>query len=203
MGVDFDQYVHPERISNELICPICTVVLENPVQTETEHLFCESELLEWMTRSNLCPVTHTLLDPKCIRKPGRIILNMLAELEMFCPNRNLGCVWTGSKDNRDRHYEDECKFHEPIDLEKEVNSKNELILLLQEELESSRSKVDALTIENEMLIDKLSTCEAKLRIFEALSESVDSADVNVRLRDVDRLQRLRQIDTKVNRLGHK
>ena len=51
MGIDYECFLHPERISSELICPICTLVLENPVQTPSEHLFCEEELLEWLTRS--------------------------------------------------------------------------------------------------------------------------------------------------------
>ena len=51
MGIESESFVHPERIPNELFCPICTLVLENPVQTPTEHLFCEDELLEWLTRS--------------------------------------------------------------------------------------------------------------------------------------------------------
>ena len=66
MGLDNDQFVHPERISSQLICPICTQVLDNPVQTPTDHLFCEDELLEWLSRSTMCPATNTPLDPDSI-----------------------------------------------------------------------------------------------------------------------------------------
>ena len=35
MGRDFDLFVYPDRISSQLICPICTLVLNKPVQTPT------------------------------------------------------------------------------------------------------------------------------------------------------------------------
>ena len=63
MGLDEKEFVNPERISKELFCPICTLVLENPVQTPSEHLFCEEELLEWMTTSDVCPITKENLNP--------------------------------------------------------------------------------------------------------------------------------------------
>ena len=87
MGVELESFVHPERISSQLICPICTQVLDRPVQTPSEHLFCEDELLEWMTRSQFCPVTNSKLEPDSIKRPGRVILNMLAELDRYCPHR--------------------------------------------------------------------------------------------------------------------
>ena len=62
MGIDTDCFVYPERISPQLICPICTQVLERPVQTPSEHLFCEDELLEWMTRSQVKFLFHAESD---------------------------------------------------------------------------------------------------------------------------------------------
>ena len=95
MGIESEQFVHPERIPQELYCPICTLVLDNPVQTPSEHLFCEDELLEWLTRSDKCPVTKERLNPDDITTPGRIIVNMLGNLQRFCPNKEHGCDWSG------------------------------------------------------------------------------------------------------------
>jgi hypothetical protein len=41
MGIDIEDFVHPEHISPELICQICQGVVDRPVQTPSEHLFCE------------------------------------------------------------------------------------------------------------------------------------------------------------------
>ena len=95
MGIESEQFVYPERIPQELYCPICTLVLENPVQTPSEHLFCEDELLEWLTRSDVCPVTKERLNPSDIKSPGRIIVNMLGNLQRYCPNKEHGCEWRG------------------------------------------------------------------------------------------------------------
>lgn len=103
MGFGVDQFVDPAHISDELICPICCGVLERPVQTSTEHLFCEDELLEWMERSETCPVTNRKLDPAEIRKPSRIIMNILGGLMIKCNNRAEGCLWTGRYDTINDH----------------------------------------------------------------------------------------------------
>ena len=58
--------IHDVTIA-ELICPICHNVVENPVQTPSEHLFCEDELLEWLVQSTICPVTNTPLDASTIK----------------------------------------------------------------------------------------------------------------------------------------
>ena len=35
------------------------------------------------------------LDPTEIKKPSRSITNMLAELKVYCSNKENGCEWTG------------------------------------------------------------------------------------------------------------
>lgn len=204
MGRDLDDFVHPERISSQLICPICTLVLENPVQTATEHLFCEDELLEWMTRSNLCPVTKRVIDPQEIRRPGRIILNMLAELEVYCPNRARGCGWTGAQELLLKHVND-CE-HRPV-LEWKV-----LLQERDERIEALQQRVDLLQREKAVLEDRcaildtdcssmseqLRVCQQRLRVFEALAEGSARGGRKgdeTRATDADRLQRLSRLST--------
>jgi hypothetical protein len=170
MGIEFEQFVHPERISKQLICPICTCVLENPVQTDDEHLFCENELLEWMTRSNLCPVSHTELKPDSIRKPGRIILNMLAELEMFCPYKANGCCWVGQNEHL-QHHKKKCEHRSSLELITELSCKDNEITNLKEILFKSEKKCQQLFEQNSELQVKLKICESKLRVYDAFMES--------------------------------
>lgn len=54
MGYDTDLFVDGDRISRQLICSICSGVLENPVMTPCEHLF-------WYVR----------LGDSCLRTPPR------------------------------------------------------------------------------------------------------------------------------------
>lgn len=167
MGIDLELFVHPERISSQLICPICTQVLDNPVQTTTEHLFCEDELLEWMSRSSLCPITKTELDPLSIRKPGRIILNMLGELEMYCKNRPHGCTWTGSREHLGKHLETcECQSKEQI--RGELEERDNKIKDLEHQVEELTSRNDELMHENAILTEKIEEYQRRIRVFHAL-----------------------------------
>jgi hypothetical protein len=57
----------------------------------------------------MCPVTNTKLDPSQIRKPSRIILNILGGLMIKCTNRAEGCLWTGKYESIDTHVKT-CAF---------------------------------------------------------------------------------------------
>lgn len=170
MGRDIDLFVHPERISSQLICPICTQVLDNPVQTSSEHLFCEEELLEWLTRSNLCPVTKTELDPTSIRKPGRIVMNMLSELELRCPNTVHGCSWIGQNGQLSHHLKS-CEYRGPEEMRSELAKKDAQIQQLMDKIESLENNNEELLEENMELKAQLIECEKKLRIYNAFLES--------------------------------
>lgn len=168
MGRDLEQFVHPERISSQLICPICTMVLKNPVQTSTEHLFCEEELLEWMTRSNLCPITKTALDPSQIRKPSRIILNMLAELQIYCNYRGKGCKWIGTEEHLQSHLDHECIFHQNFLLQETVEFQNSKLLESNEVVTRLEMKIHQLQQENAWLKTVVEDYQERLRLFHAL-----------------------------------
>ncbi len=199
MGLDIDLFVHPERISPQLICPICTQVLQNPVQTSSEHLFCEEELLEWMTRSSLCPVTKAELDPSSITKPGRVILNMLAELELYCSNKPNGCKWIGQNEHLANHLKT-CSHKSSEELNKVIDVKNLEISTLHERIESLEMRTDELVEENDLLRSQLSECEKKLRIYNAFlqseSEKVDHNESSSGRSSSNRPQQQEQKDHK-------
>ncbi len=177
MGNDPDLYVHPERISRELICPICTQVLENPVQTADDHLFCEDELLEWMSRSNepTCPVSNKKLDPDAIRKPSRIILNMLAELERYCPNRGEGCEWQGESEHLATHIKD-CTFKRKEDMVEEIRRKDEKITSLRTKVEALTKQVKRERQKNADLTSEIEICSRKLKVYDAFFEEGKEAE---------------------------
>jgi len=166
MGVDCEHFVHPERISKELMCCICTQVLENPVQTPSEHLFCEDELLEWLSRSTLCPATNEPLDPSTIRRPSRIILNMLAELQRFCPNRAEGCPWVGENGHCATHTQT-CAFRPRAQLLEELRRAEDKIARLKDKLLKAEKRVELLSATNAELVSANDINERKLRVYSA------------------------------------
>lgn len=107
MGFEVDEYVYPASISRKLVCAICQGVLESPVITPCEHLFwfvatlhagatagpnadraphplcSEDELVEWLARSDQCPVCKAVVDPKHVQRP-RFVCRRLG-LRARCP----------------------------------------------------------------------------------------------------------------------
>ena len=175
MGLELDVFVYPERISPELFCPICTNVLENPVQTPSEHLFCEDELLEWMLRSEICPVTKQKLDPSTIVKPGRIVLNMLSELERFCPNKESGCEWQGKCSNVPGHYKS-CAFKGREELVKELAKKEGIVEKLKEKVVDLECRLSYQIENSRELSSRLAIAERKLKVYDTFFQNSVSED---------------------------
>merc|ERR1711965_521361 len=77
MGFELANFVEGQSVSRHLICSICHGVLENPVQTACEHLFCEDELIEWLCHKSSCPVCQAEIDPEDIVRAPRAIVEAL------------------------------------------------------------------------------------------------------------------------------
>ena len=83
--------------------------------TPCQHLFCEHDLLQWFVRapddqghkpSQRCPQCNTVCAPDSIQPAGRIINNILGDLERRCAHPD--CNWKGTADDYERH----CKLEE-------------------------------------------------------------------------------------------
>lgn len=109
MGWDTALLKDPESLSKHLICPICHAIPRDPVETPSEHLYCRDELDEWLNQRNTCPMTKEIIDRGSLRKPSRVILNMLNDLSMICKYREQGCEWIGDLGSLQAHHH-RCKF---------------------------------------------------------------------------------------------
>ena len=205
MGFELEQFVDPDHISPELICPICCGVLERPVQTATEHLFCEDELLEWMERSDQCTVTNTPLDPKQIKKPSRIIMNILGGLTSKCSNRGEGCTWTGKLEQLHNHLV-ECQFRPRNLLRNELEAKTKELSESKQLVRELRKKVAALEQENAVLRENTAILERQLKVYDAFVKdervpmrrepSADSSSPGSES-DLQKINRLRLLESKL------
>jgi hypothetical protein len=174
MGIEVEQFVHPERISSQLFCSICTNVLENPVITPSEHLFCEAELLDWfvMKGDQICPVTNMKLDPSKITKPGRIITNMLNELERYCTNKCEGCPWTGENCQLQIHLKT-CHFKPRAELQEEIQQKSTTVQLLKSRVSVLEERVQTLEDDRTRLRNTIGSLERRLHVYEAFFKERD------------------------------
>ena len=93
MGRELSGYVEGNAVSRHLICSICHGVLESPVQTRCEHLFCEEELIEWLSHgtAQTCPVCAAAIDPEEVARAPRAIVGLIADLVCYCDFATAGC----------------------------------------------------------------------------------------------------------------
>ena len=90
MGYDLDRFTCD--IDEELKCPICCGVLEDPLQgTGCEHVYCRKCIVEWMNNSETCPVDRNHLKPNQLQVIPRIVRNLLNHLRIKCDFHHSGC----------------------------------------------------------------------------------------------------------------
>ncbi|KAL0280362.1 UNVERIFIED_CONTAM: hypothetical protein PYX00_001674 [Menopon gallinae] len=100
------------EVDEELICPICSGVLEDPLQAPVcEHAFCRGCINEWMSRQATCPVDRQAICAVNLRPVPRITRNLLSRLDITCDNVLYGCTVVLKLDALALHLE-ECE-HNP------------------------------------------------------------------------------------------
>ncbi|KAJ6641347.1 E3 ubiquitin-protein ligase NRDP1 [Pseudolycoriella hygida] len=100
------------EVDEELICPICSGVLEEPVQAIVcEHAFCRACITEWLSRQPTCPVDRNAMTAANLRAVPRILRNLLSRLSIACDNEMYGCSLVLKLDALANHL-DECE-HNP------------------------------------------------------------------------------------------
>ncbi|KAK9871514.1 hypothetical protein WA026_012885 [Henosepilachna vigintioctopunctata] len=109
MGFELNRF-HGD-VDEELICPICSAVLEDPLQAPTcEHAFCKSCITEWISRQPTCPVDRQNVTSAQLRQVPRILRNLLSRLCINCDNTPYGCTRVLKLDSLQSHLE-ECEFN--------------------------------------------------------------------------------------------
>ena len=71
MGWNIDRFIAKESIVDEFICAICTDVVENPVQTPCQHLFCNECIRRWINEGHrTCPEDRQALTVNVLKTPN-------------------------------------------------------------------------------------------------------------------------------------
>ncbi|KAL4225683.1 TNF receptor-associated factor 6 [Mactra antiquata] len=77
--------------SEKFDCPICLLVLREPMQTECGHRFCRGCILKWLRESkSICPIDNQPLDERQLFKDNWARREILG-LSVKCPNHEKGC----------------------------------------------------------------------------------------------------------------
>ncbi|XP_044760518.1 E3 ubiquitin-protein ligase NRDP1 isoform X1 [Coccinella septempunctata] len=109
MGFELNRF--QGDVDEELICPICSGVLEDPLQAPAcEHAFCKGCISEWISRQPTCPVDRLTVTSAQLRQVPRILRNLLSRLCINCDNAPYGCTQVLKLDSLNSHLE-ECEYN--------------------------------------------------------------------------------------------
>ena len=164
MGIELDLFVTAP--SQSLICVVCQGVVDTPVLTPTECLYCEECLLDWMQRSPTCPSTQVALNPEDIKKPSRLVMNILSELVRYCDYKMEGCRWQGSCEMYTAHRRT-CPCRPREVLAQQLAAQEDVNASLQRRADDLTTRMRQLEETNKDLHNKLSLAAAKLRVYDA------------------------------------
>jgi len=106
-------------VDEELICSICSGVLEEPLQAPIcEHAFCAACIQEWINHQPTCPVDRMNITAAQLKPVPRILKNLLARLTINCTNAEFGCIVHVKLDCLNQHLAD-CEHNpkKPVDCE--------------------------------------------------------------------------------------
>lgn len=103
------QYVNPSAISPHLECAVCLAAFIDPVTLPCEHVFCEK--CARLCASESCPTCRTPVIKSEIQPcREKTLLRMLADIAVYCSQKQAGCPWTGSRGNLIDHESKTCEF---------------------------------------------------------------------------------------------
>lgn len=108
----FSFHYFDEKLNNpELVCPICTTILRDPVGTNCKlgiHVFCKSCLGQWLSSNNTCPTCRCEIQRNIDEyKTIYVVKNILGGFKCKCK-----CSWSGTYDQLTKHLTNECKLSE-------------------------------------------------------------------------------------------
>lgn len=109
MGYDLNRF--EGEVDEELLCPICSFILEDPVQApDCEHAFCRLCINQWLKLQSICPVDRASILPTDLKPVPRILKNLLSKLKLTCDHASFGCTAYVRLENLS-HHSQECEFN--------------------------------------------------------------------------------------------
>lgn len=83
MGYETTWFV--DEVDKEFVCSICMMVVERPLESPCEHVFCTKCIVGWITQDTRCPVDRKALHLRNLSAPARLYRNLWGKLKVKCP----------------------------------------------------------------------------------------------------------------------
>ena len=90
-------------VSQRFHCPICLLVLKDPVMCKNEHYYCSFCIKKHLENSSFCPTCLEHLTVATLRPAPRIVKDYISELNIHCDFYSRGCPEMVEVGNLKRH----------------------------------------------------------------------------------------------------
>ncbi len=90
-------------VSQRFHCPICLLVLKDPVMCKNEHYYCSFCIKKHLENSSFCPTCLEHLTVATLRPAPRIVKDYISELNIHCDFNSRGCPEMVEVGNLKRH----------------------------------------------------------------------------------------------------
>ena len=117
-----------DNVSDDFFCTICCSLLEKTCQCKQGHVYCEQCIHVWLEQHSTCP---TCSDPLLVSTLGRnrSLDAILGSMTVRCihgsndgntfskgglSNRAKSCMWTGHRNELERHLRNDCQYEAVI-----------------------------------------------------------------------------------------
>ena len=90
-------------VSQRFYCPICFLVLKDPVMCKNEHYYCSFCIKKHLENSSFCPTCLEHLTVDTLRPAPRIVKDYVSELNIHCDFNSRGCPEMVQVGNLKRH----------------------------------------------------------------------------------------------------
>ena len=90
-------------VSQRFHCPICFLVLKDPVMCKNEHYYCSFCIKKHLENSSFCPTCLEHLTVATLRPAPRIVNDCISELNIHCDFYSRGCPEMVQVGNLKRH----------------------------------------------------------------------------------------------------
>ena len=104
----------------EFTCTICLSLVDAPLLTACNHVFCTSCLQDWFERITKCPTCSSPLDPRHgageLRLASPLAWRVLGRLQMKCPllgPHGAPCGWRGEYSELTAHMTSDASHQAP------------------------------------------------------------------------------------------
>ncbi|KIP05151.1 hypothetical protein PHLGIDRAFT_108542 [Phlebiopsis gigantea 11061_1 CR5-6] len=104
-------YSYADVPNDNIICCICRTPFVEPLKTRTcSHTFCKECILTALGVSKFCPIDRWPLALDDLSPADPVVRNLVDELFVLCPNRELGCLATPQRQLLPSHLAESCLF---------------------------------------------------------------------------------------------